>query len=486
MENHNEGFNKGVKEILKNKNLQGIHGALGQVVEVDSKFEKAIESALGAYMQNIITNDENSAKLAINYLKKNNLGRVTFLPLNVIKSNKIDIRNIRSNTKFIGIASDLISYNDKYKNIFESILGRTIIIDNIDNGIKFAKETGHKFKVVTLDGEILNPGGSLTGGSFRTNGNILSRKRLISEYSEKINAIKHNINNLNIKKEEYLKNIDNTKDNLSKLETKIKEYDKSIIIEGSNINKVESEINSLKLSIDKLIKEKNGLDNNLNYTLEKSELVKNEILDLESKHANIKDSIVNLTQNLKEISELYEEEKSKYDDLNLELVKDKQIVETLLNDIKRISNEDKELKLKLENINLELQKQEKETTKLKEEIIIEETEKESLNTQLIHNSRTLDNKKLSKDGLKNKLEELNKEFKGTDRKYIELKESLFKVQGRLERLKSTHESYINQLFEKYEMTLVQAREIKDENIQIDKKLLEASKKRNKKSRKCKY
>ena len=472
MENHNEGFNKGVKEILKNKNLQGIHGALGQVVEVDSKFEKAIESALGAYMQNIITNDENSAKLAINYLKKNNLGRVTFLPLNVIKSNKIDIRNIRSNTKFIGIASDLISYNDKYKNIFESILGRTIIIDNIDNGIKFAKETGHKFKVVTLDGEILNPGGSLTGGSFRTNGNILSRKRLISEYSEKINAIKHNINNLNIKKEEYLKNIDNTKDNLSKLETKIKEYDKSIIIEGSNINKVESEINSLKLSIDKLIKEKNGLDNNLNYTLEKSELVKNEILDLESKHANIKDSIVNLTQNLKEISELYEEEKSKYDILNLELVKDKQIVETLLNDIKRIFNEDKELKLKLENINLELQKQEKETTKLKEEIIIEETEKESLNTQLIDNSRTLDNKKLSKDGLKNKLEELNKEFKGTDRKYIELKESLFKVQGRLERLKSTHESYINQLFEKYEMTLVQAREIKDENIQIDKKLLE--------------
>ena len=472
MENHNEGFNKGVKEVLKNKNLQGIHGALGQVVEVDSKFEKAIESALGAYMQNIITNDEHSAKVAINYLKKNNLGRVTFLPLNVIKSNKIDIRNIKSNTKIIGIASDLISYNDKYKNIFENILGRTIIIDNIDNGIKFAKETGHKFKVVTLDGEILNPGGSLTGGSFRTNGNILSRKRLINEYSEKINTIKYTINDLSSKKEEYLRNIDSAKDELNKLEIKIKELEKSIIIEGSNINKVESEINSLELSINKLIKEKNGLDNNLNYTLEKIDLVNNEILSLENKHINIKDSIDNLTKNLKDSSGLYEVEKLKYDNLNLELVKNKQIVETLLNDIKRISNEDKELKSKLENISLELQKQEKETTKLKEEIIIEETEKESLNTQLIDKSRALDNKKLSKDGLKNKLDELNKEFKGTDRKYIELKESLFKVQGRLERLKSTHESYINQLFEKYEMTLVQAKEIKDENIKIDKKLLE--------------
>lgn len=472
MENHNEGFNKGVKEVLKNKNLQGIHGALGQVVEVDSKFEKAIESALGAYMQNIITNDEHSAKVAINYLKKNNLGRVTFLPLNVIKSNKIDISNIRNNTKIIGIASDLISYNDKYKNIFENILGRTIIIDNIDNGIKFAKETGHKFKVVTLDGEILNPGGSLTGGSFRTNGNILSRKRLINEYSDKINTIKYTINDLSFKKEEYLKNIDSFKDELNKLEIRIKELEKSIIIEGSNINKLESEISSLELSINKLITEKNGLDNNLNYTLEKIELVKNEILDLENKHINIKDIIDNLTKNLKNSSGLYEAKKLKYDNLNLELVKNNQIVETFLNDIKRISNEDKELKSKLENISLELQKQEKETTKLKEEIIIEETEKESLNTQLVDNSRALDNKKLSKDGLKNKLDELNKEFKGTDRKYIELKESLFKVQGRLERLKSTHESYINQLFEKYEMTLVQAKEIKDENLKIDKKLLE--------------
>lgn len=117
MENHYEGFNKGVKEVLKNKNLQGIQGALGQVIEVPSKFEKSIEASLGAYMQNIITNDESSAKFAINYLKKNNLGRVTFLPMNIIKSNKIDTRNIKVGTSFIGIASDLIKFDDKYRNI---------------------------------------------------------------------------------------------------------------------------------------------------------------------------------------------------------------------------------------------------------------------------------------------------------------------------------------------------------------------------------
>ena len=188
MENHYEGFNRGVKEVLKNKNLKGIYGALGQVVTVPQKYEKAIEAALGAYMQNIITEDENSAKAAINYLKHNKIGRVTFLPMNIIKSKKIN--NISSRTKYIGIASDLISFDDKYRDILENILGRTIVIDNIDEGIKFARETGHKYKVVTLDGEILNPGGSLTGGSLKSSGNILSRKRLINEFNEKIKNTK--------------------------------------------------------------------------------------------------------------------------------------------------------------------------------------------------------------------------------------------------------------------------------------------------------
>ena len=234
MENHYEGFNKGVKEVLKNKNLQGIQGALGQVIEVPSKFEKSIEASLGAYMQNIITNDESSAKFAINYLKKNNLGRVTFLPMNIIKSNKIDTRNIKVGTSFIGIASDLIKFDDKYRNIIENILGRTIIIDNIDNAIKFAKENNHKFKVVTLDGEILNPGGSLTGGSLRVSGNILSRKRLINEYKEKIELLKAEIDRLYIEKNEVDNNTKIIKEKLKQISIDINSLDKEIIIENAD------------------------------------------------------------------------------------------------------------------------------------------------------------------------------------------------------------------------------------------------------------
>ena len=475
MENHYEGFNRGVKEVLKNKNLQGIYGALGQVVSVDEKFEKAIEAALGAYMQNIITSDENSAKYAINYLKKNNLGRVTFLPINIIKSNKIDIRNIRANTKFIGVASDLISYDDKYRNILENILGRTIIIDNIDNGIRFAKETNHKFKIVTLEGEILNPGGSLTGGSLRTNGNILSRKRLIAEYSEKIKTIKEETTSLINEKEKVSQSIVTTREMLEKCKEKISEVEKYIIIEKSNISRVNDEIKSLQENSNKLEGEKSDLGSYLNETLEKTNFVNNEILSIDNKHNENKKQIEELGKELRNNSDLYEEYKSEFDELNLDLVKYKQIYESITKDINRITNENNNSEEKAKLIEESAKKQELQIHELEENIKLEEREKENLNNQLTHNNESLENKKVLKEDLKQKLEEFNKELKDSDRTFIDLKESLFKIQGKLERLKSTKETYINRLYENYELTYVQAVEFKDEDVVVDKKLLESIK-----------
>lgn len=472
MENHYEGFNKGVKEVLKNKNLQGIQGALGQVIEVPSKFEKSIEASLGAYMQNIITNDESSAKFAINYLKKNNLGRVTFLPMNIIKSNKIDTRNIKVGTSFIGIASDLIKFDDKYRNIIENILGRTIIIDNIDNAIKFAKENNHKFKVVTLDGEILNPGGSLTGGSLRVSGNILSRKRLINEYKEKIELLKAEIDRLYIEKNEVDNNTKIIKEKLKQISIDINSLDKEIIIENAELNKFKEEIKSLKISVEKLENEKDGLGSNLEYILEKSKLIKDDILSIDTKHDENKLQIESLTNKLKEYNSLYEDDKLKFDNLNLNLVKHNQIYESIIRDIQRISEENKTLENKYVQIEKPLNDKTIETSKLEEDIVIEETEKISLNKQLVDNTRSLETKKLSKESLKEKLEDLNKESKNIDRQYIDLKESLFKVESKIERLKSNREDHINSLFEKYEITLDQAIEMKDDNLDVDKRYLE--------------
>ena len=474
MENHYEGFNRGVKEVLKNKNLKGIYGALGQVVTVPQKYEKAIEAALGAYMQNIITEDENSAKAAINYLKHNKIGRVTFLPMNIIKSKKIN--NISSRTKYIGIASDLISFDDKYRDILENILGRTIVIDNIDEGIKFARETGHKYKVVTLDGEILNPGGSLTGGSLKSSGNILSRKRLINEFNEKIKNTKEENVSLGQKIISIEKEIIYCKENIKHYEDEVKVIDKKLIFNNSSYSRYEEEINSFLASIKKLENEKENLGSNLSYTLDKKNILENEIKDIDNKHNENKVNIENLSKELNKESEIYENEKSKLDNVNIQLTKDKEILKSLSADIERTKEYINQLKNKKSLIEKENKDEENEIKEIDEKIIIENREKENLKTQLINNNKNLENRKIVRENLKQKLDDNNLKLKNIDKQFMDVKETIFKVESRIEKMESSKETNNLKLFEDYNLTYLQAIELKDDELEINKKILDNLKK----------
>lgn len=474
MENHYEGFNRGVKEVLKNKNLNGIYGALGQVVTVPQKYEKAIEAALGAYMQNIITADENSAKVAINYLKQNKIGRVTFLPMNIIKSKKIN--NIQTRTNFIGIASDLISYDDKYRDILENILGRTIVIDNIDEGIKFARETGHKYKVVTLEGEILNPGGSLTGGSLKTSGNILSRKRLINEFNEKIKTTREENTSIQEKLVSIEKDIISCKDNIQSYEEEMKNLDKELIFSNSSYSRYEEEINNFLSSIKKLENEKQNLGSNLSYTLQKKEVLESQIKDIDDKHKSNKENIEVLNEELNKESEIYETEKSKFDNINLQLTKDKEILKSFNADMERIKEYLNQLHSKKLLIEKENNEEENEIKDIDEKIIMEDREKENLKNQLNENNKGLENKKIARENLKQNLDDNNIKLKNIDKQFMELKEAIFKVESKIEKLESNKETNNFKLFEDYNLTYLQAVELRDDEIEINKKILDSIKK----------
>ena len=472
MEKHYEGFNKGVKEVLKNKNLEGIFGALGQVISSSQKYEKALEASLGAYMQNIITKDEESAKKAINYLKKSNLGRVTFLPLNIIKSNKINVNTINSKTKFIGIASDLVDFDEKYKNIIENVLGKTIVIENMDEAIKFAKETNHRYKVVTLDGEILNPGGSLTGGTLRTNVNILSRKRLITEFSENIEKEKEKLITLEKEKENIKTNVDENIKKSEFINNNLLENDKELVANNTNIKNIESEVLNLNASLQKLESEKLSLNENLEYILAKSKTLKEDINTLDKKHLENKDKIEKLTSELSNINDGYEDDKSKFDNLNIEYAKLNQIYQSIIKDIERIQQEINLQNGSIENTKKLLEESKINILKIQEQITIETSEKENLEKQIVDENKKLDLKKEEKQSIKKNRDNLNSESKNIDRQYIEINESLFKIENKIERLKSSKENYINKLIEEYELSLDEAINLKDENIVIDKKELD--------------
>ncbi|SCI75293.1 Chromosome partition protein Smc [uncultured Clostridium sp.] len=475
MEKHYEGFNKGVKEVLKNKSLDGIYGALGQVISSSKEYEKALEASLGSYMQNIITKDENSAKLAINYLKKNNLGRVTFLPLNIIKSNKIDKNSIKSNTKYIGIASELVKFDNKYKNIIENILGRTIVISNMDEAIKFARETNHRYKVVTLDGEILNPGGALTGGTIRTNGNILSRKRLIEEFKEKIEVEKKSLDLFDENKLKLSNDINLQSEKIENIKLELSENDKKLVFINTSINKSNDELKSLEGNLLKLQNEKKGLVENLEYILTKTSSLKEDISNIDKKHISNKDEIDKLNLKLKEFNDIYEVDKNKFDDLNIEYTKLNQIYEGIIKDIERIDKENQHQVSLLESVKIQLKDNKESKIKLQEQIKIETSEKENLENQTIDENKKLNLKKEQKESIKKNRDNLSIELKNIDRQFMKIQESLFKVENKIERLKTSQENYIEKLIEEYEITLEEAIKLKDESVVIDKKELESLK-----------
>lgn len=192
-----EGFYRSVKSILSLKKEKpdqwsGIHGVIADLMTVPKGYEIAYEVALGSSIQNIVTKTEKEAQSAIRYLKENKLGRATFLPLNAIKSKKMGIEKdkILQHNGVLGIASELISYDSIYDSIMTYLLGRIIIVKDLKQGITLSKKLGYRYRIVTLEGDLLNPGGSLTGGSISSkNTNIFSRTRQLNDSKEELNRL---------------------------------------------------------------------------------------------------------------------------------------------------------------------------------------------------------------------------------------------------------------------------------------------------------
>lgn len=165
------GFYQGVKEVLKARSeLPGIHGAIAELIKTDERYETAIEIALGASAQHIVTENEDAARRAIQYLKQHSSGRATFLPLSVIKERSIQPRDIeaaKENPSYIGIASELVSFDPAYRTAVQNLLGTVLITEHLKGANDLAKRLGHRYRIVTLEGDVVNPGGSMTGGAVK-------------------------------------------------------------------------------------------------------------------------------------------------------------------------------------------------------------------------------------------------------------------------------------------------------------------------------
>lgn len=332
--------NDAIKTIL-DLNKIGVYGLVGDIIKTNQKYEKAIEISLGNSINNIITDTEDTIKECIDVIKNKNNGRVTFLPINIIKGKILDIE---IEDGIIGVASDLVDVSDEYKDIVLYLLGKVVIVDNINNALLVAKKYKYKFRIVTLDGENIAVGGAITAGSSKKT-NILKIKRKKNELIEKIENLKFEINNTEIKFLKVKDKLESNKKIKSDFEKNLIEYSRKKMEISFEISKLEQEIENLDIEKEKANKEINKIK------LEIKEPVKDfEIYDLEI------ESLLKKIDVLKKDEEKIYADKTVFTDRLLELNKEKIQIQNDVKFFKATYSKNQENLIELENKDKELKK----------------------------------------------------------------------------------------------------------------------------------
>lgn len=270
--NNNSKVPYAVKSILDNPRLKGIKNIVGNIIDTDGVYSKAIEVSLGATSSVIITEDEKATKEAIEYLKVNNKGRATFYPMNVIKPKWVDedtLNYLSKNTSFLGVASSLVKYDDEYKNIVLNVLGNIIVVDNIDSMNKIARDINYKYRIVTLDGEITHVGGSVTGGSVKSTSSVMSDKFELQRLNSLYEGLAKDKEELEKEINEYSKDLELLRDKIYKENSNLSELRGSLTRTLSLIDENENNLNLIKEEIKSLSgSNKESVDTELKQVME--------------------------------------------------------------------------------------------------------------------------------------------------------------------------------------------------------------------------
>ncbi|HHW00053.1 MAG TPA: chromosome segregation protein SMC [Clostridiaceae bacterium] len=465
MERNLEGYNRTVKEFLhacdNSPELSaGIHGALAQLIEVDKKFVTAIEMSLGSALQNIVTDREEDAKKAIEFLKSRNLGRATFLPISAVKGKSIDqntLDRIRNSEGYCGVASDLVKCEEKYRQIILNLLGRVIVVDNMDSAIKMSRKFNYSFRVVTLDGDIFNTGGSITGGSREgRNISLLSRSREIQELEEQIQKILQDESLLEKEINELIEKITVIDEEITRMETEYKNSELSLIRDESHLAQINDNISKYAARMDMLRQEKEQLSRQKKETEREQEKYKAELVQIENE----------IEETKRIIAEHQEKQKE-----------NQTVRDSLYNDITGFKISVNSILESLNSVRESLDKIESESAALGKSIKRKETEKsknaEEMNSIMEKNEgikQTIKKQQQEKDGKTFELDRISEEKKVLEEEIYDIvnkineinknillmQEELSRLEIRKSKVESDIEAIQNKMWDEYELTYTNA------------------------------
>lgn len=339
LEKNMEGFSGAVKAVLKqskNNALPGIHGTLSQLITVDNDNSTAIEIALGAAMQNIVVSSESDAKRAISYLKQNNIGRATFLPVSAIKPRKMEEKGLDDNFGFVDIASNLVTCDNTYRNIVENLLGRVIIVEDIDCAIGIAKRYNNKYRIVTLDGQVINPGGSMTGGSKGKSSGVLSRANLIEELKQQAQDIKKELDEVRAMYKKAVENASLAGADLQGADAELRKAKEELIRAEGDDKLIADKLESFRNQKQTMLREQENGEGRIQLFEQASKKAEDESEELTLKAKACEEELNSISQGADELTQKREEIRRKIEDINLDLVsvsKDTEAAKQLLEEL---------------------------------------------------------------------------------------------------------------------------------------------------------
>ena len=455
-----EGYGNSVKKIMEQKkNNPGIHGVLADLIKTEKKYETAIETALGGHLQNVVTDNESTAKYLIEYLKRGHFGRATFLPLTSVRNTEeFRKKEVLKETGVIGKADELLQYDKRYEGIVGQLLGKTVVVDTIDHAIAISRKYAQSVRMVTLEGDLLSQGGSMTGGAFKYNSNLLGRKRQIQELEESTRNLKKEL-------EEIQKRIDADRSERTRLREEIgvlSDELQTLSIEQNtaqlNLDAGREHAEALREEYARLSDECMEIDNQVEEISATSSMIREELSQSEEREKQLEESISALREAESSLREREQAAVEEQDSARLEVSNRQQQVtfaddklKTAAEELRRIEEEQKSLENSLREEGGDIREKE-------EQIEVIRGNMASLDEGIREGERSAAVWQEKKEELNQNHREFFTQRDSLTELRSRMEQELFRLETQEEKLTESMDNLVNYLYEEYQLTPDQASE----------------------------
>ncbi len=466
MEANYEGYNTAVRTVMK-AGLKGIFGTAGSLMEVPEGLETAIETAMASSMQNIVCERDEDAKRAVNLLKSERAGRATFLPVESVKGNRTEVPSrLKEQAGFVGVASECVRCGDRFKNIFSYLLGRVVIVDNMDVAVSMSKGAPSGLRFVTIGGEIINPSGAITGGAYRNKtANILERKREILNLERSVSETESMLRELSSEKEILKRGIEESRSELEELEEELRQTQLESNVLTGTIRSISDRISEAGASGEKAARELKSIDEEMEKLEARKGALEKETESISAEIDRVTSDTEELMKESESLSALIKEAESAMTEARIAFNAKKSQCESGISLVNRLEEETAEYRRQIETKKAERSKLEWERKDIASEGDFQDrvsdlrNEKEKAEAQL---SELIGEKK----ELLDKRSAVSREISAFAERINSIRDQKYQLELRVERNEGQIENHKNRLWDEFEKSYAEAVTLRQDDFPV--------------------